>query len=582
MPVTFEDKKATSFGNVAESYDRVRPGPAPQALGWLVPDGCEVAVDLAAGTGLFTRELVGRAARVVAVEPDARMREVLARRSPEVDVREGWGEAMPLPDASADAVFVSTAWHWLDPARAVPEIARVLRPGGRLGVIWTTRDRDPDWVAELDLLRLPGVDDDEDRRPRTVEEARAALDRHHTVTLPDGAQFAGQETASFRFSRTVSVDDALAWLASNSAFITASAADRAAGLASCREALQRRAGDSSMIEMPMRSWCWRARRSLSHCVRYCEGLVITKTVRRRVSGHHKPYHLHVATEYGAYGDQPWRDAEPQYPGQPPRGDGPSRYEPRPPGRHRLRAPASTAIAATALVLGLIGLVISAIGVTTELMPRTFTAGQQRQITDWEYARNWRTLPAGRIFPASVDYQAPAVLDDSSLTLTARRIGVASQSGCGAASDPAAAAILDRNGCSAILRATYTDGADSYVVTVGVAVLPSTAQAEAADSELSDAALVGGISPSVDALAFKGTPAADFTNQRRQLSGFARAGTYVALYTVGYADSRPREPVAGDTYADAEMTTLATGVAQVVLAKVGAPLPVPHCPGTAGC
>ena len=270
MPVTFEDEKATSFGNVAESYDRVRPGPAPEALDWLVPDGCEVAVDLAAGTGLFTRELIGRAARVVAVEPDARMREVLTRRSPEVDVREGWGEAMPLPDASADAVFVSTAWHWLDPTRAVPEIARVLRPGGRLGVIWTTRDRDRDWVAELDLLRLPGVDDQEDCGPRTVEEARAALDRHHTVTLPGGAQFAGQETASFRFSRTVSIDDALAWMASNSAFITASAADRAAGLARYREALERRAGDPSMIEMPMRSWCWRARRALSRWIRHCE------------------------------------------------------------------------------------------------------------------------------------------------------------------------------------------------------------------------------------------------------------------------------------------------------------------------
>jgi SAM-dependent methyltransferase len=94
------EEKATSFGTVAGSYDRVRPGPAPAALDWLVPAGCEVAVDLAAGTGLFTRALLGRAARVVAVEPDPRMREVLARRSPGLDVREGRGEAMPLPDAS--------------------------------------------------------------------------------------------------------------------------------------------------------------------------------------------------------------------------------------------------------------------------------------------------------------------------------------------------------------------------------------------------------------------------------------------------------------------------------------------------
>ena len=306
-----------------------------------------------------------------------------------------------------------------------------------------------------------------------------------------------------------------------------------------------------------------------------------------MSGHRKPYHLHVATGYGAYGDHPWRDAEPQYPGQPERRDGPPRHgaqqpEPQPPGRHRLGSPASTVIAATALVLGLIGLVISSVGVATELMPRTFSAGQQRQIIDWEYGRSWRALSAGQIFPASVSYQAPAVLDDSSLLLTARRIGVARQSVCGTVTDPAAARVLDRNGCSAMLRATYTDGTDSYVVTLGVAVLPSTTQAEAADTELSAAAPVAGIQPGVDALAFPGTPAAMFTDQRRQLSGFLRAGTYVALYTVGFADSRPREPVSGDSYADAEMTAVGSGVAQAALAEVGAPQPAPHCPGTPGC
>ena len=85
-----------------------------------------------------------------------------------------------------------------------------------------------------------------------------------------------------------------------------------------------------------------------------------------------------------------------------------------------------------------------------------------------------------------------------------------------------------------------------------------------------------------ALAFAGTPAAMFTDQRRQLSGFLRAGTYVALYAVGYADTRPWEPVSSDNYADGEMTAVGDGVAQAALAEVGAPQPAPHCPGTPGC
>ncbi len=263
--MTVNEERATSFGNVADSYDRVRPGPPPEALDWLVPAGCQVAVDLGAGTGLFTRALLGRAARVIAVEPDERMREVLARRSPDVDVRAGRGEAMPLPDASADAVFVSTAWHWLDLPRAVPEIARVLRPGGRLGVIWTSRDRDQDWVAELDLLRLDGAEGagraPGEAGPRTLAEVRARLDRHHAVLLPEGAPFGPAQTASFGFTRTMPVGDVLAWLATNSALITAPAADREAGLRRCRGALLNRAGTEPVIEMPLRSWCWRAERA---------------------------------------------------------------------------------------------------------------------------------------------------------------------------------------------------------------------------------------------------------------------------------------------------------------------------------
>jgi len=170
---------------------------------------------------------------------------------------------MPLPDGCADGVFVSTAWHWLEPERAVPEIARVLRSGGRLGVIWTSRDREHDWVAELDLLRLPGISgpDVDSELPRTLDDVRARLDREHSVTLPDGAEFGDAETASFRFTRTIAISDAVEWLATNSAFITASAADRAAGLARCRAALLDRTAGAETIEMPMRSWCWRAERA---------------------------------------------------------------------------------------------------------------------------------------------------------------------------------------------------------------------------------------------------------------------------------------------------------------------------------
>ena len=255
---------AGSFGRVAETYDRVRPGPAPAAVDWLIPAGCGVAVDLAAGTGLFTRALLGRVPDITAVEPDGRMRAVLAERTEGVRVLDGRGEAIPLADASADGVFVSTAWHWLDPALAIPEIARVLRDGGRLGVIWTSRDRAADWVAELDLLRLPAVPGEAREReagePRTADQVREELDRHHSVTLPPGAPFGRAEAASFTFTRMMEVNDVIDWLATNSAFITAPPARRDAGLARCKAALLAQAAGDSRVEMPLRSWCWRADR----------------------------------------------------------------------------------------------------------------------------------------------------------------------------------------------------------------------------------------------------------------------------------------------------------------------------------
>lgn len=147
------DPLARSFGRVAETYDRVRPEYSQRSLDRvqevleLGPHSC--VVDLAAGTGRLTHELAERFARVVAVEPDDAMRSFIA----DGEVVAGTAESIPLPDASADAVFVGEAFHWFDAPAAVREIARVLRPRGGLALIgnqwWDTDPPLPERAVEL-------------------------------------------------------------------------------------------------------------------------------------------------------------------------------------------------------------------------------------------------------------------------------------------------------------------------------------------------------------------------------------------------------------------------------------------------
>jgi len=145
--------RATSFGTAAEAYNTFRP-PPPAALADLLGplDGVE-SVDLAAGTGLLTRFLADRGASVTAVEPDDRMADVIRRTARGVTVLVGSAEAIPLPEASVDLVTVSSAWHWFDHQRAPVEIARILRPGGRLVVLWNGVDYRSGWSTELARLR---------------------------------------------------------------------------------------------------------------------------------------------------------------------------------------------------------------------------------------------------------------------------------------------------------------------------------------------------------------------------------------------------------------------------------------------
>jgi hypothetical protein len=245
----------------------------------------------------------------------------------------------------------------------------------------------------------------------------------------------------------------------------------------------------------------------------------------------------------------------------------------------------------ALALGLAGFVISATGMATQLLPRRFSAAQQQQIKNWEIAGRWQQLTAGQIFPASVRYQLSALVlqDATPLDLNALRVAIAPQSGCGTGvTTTAAASVLRRDGCQAVLRATYVDATGTYVMTVGVAVLPSPTAAAKASQSLAPPRLTAASQSGADRLAagilvvrYHGTAGAMY-DYSRQISASFADGPYLVMYAAGYADSRPRVPVASDHYADMEMKSLAEGVAQSVAGTLAAPPASPHCPGTPGC
>jgi SAM-dependent methyltransferase len=146
---------ARSFDAIAATYACTRPGYPETALDWLLPDGARHVVDLGAGTGKLTASLLDRGLKVTAVEPSPNMLAELQRElggRPGLRALSGSAEQVPLPDGAADAVLCAQAWHWVDPRRAVPEVARVLAPGGRIGLLWNRRDDGEPWVARLSQI----------------------------------------------------------------------------------------------------------------------------------------------------------------------------------------------------------------------------------------------------------------------------------------------------------------------------------------------------------------------------------------------------------------------------------------------
>jgi ubiquinone/menaquinone biosynthesis C-methylase UbiE len=154
---------ALGFDANAGAYEAARPSYPAEAVAHIVGHGRigpgRRVLDLAAGTGKLTRLLVPTGADVVAVEPVAGMRARLAASLGEaVEVLDGTAEAIPLDHASLDAVTVAQAFHWFDPPTALAELARVLRPGGHLFLVWNTRDRGVDWVRRFGDLLVDGPD----------------------------------------------------------------------------------------------------------------------------------------------------------------------------------------------------------------------------------------------------------------------------------------------------------------------------------------------------------------------------------------------------------------------------------------
>jgi SAM-dependent methyltransferase len=262
-PLTDAERSARSgsFGSIAEHYERYRPGPPVDVAVWFVPEPVECVVDLGAGTGALTRLLTGRARDVVAVEPDDRMRAVLASEVSGVRALPGRGEAIPVPDGSAQGVFASSSWHWMDPIPTLAQIARVLTPGGVLGVVWTGPDPDGPFLIQARAL-MAGMADDAGGAELAGSLAAggavgAATDR---LELPAGVPFGPVEERVFTWDVALNADDLIGLLGTLSWVILMPEDERTRMFATARRLLADALGveGAATVDVAYRSVCFRA------------------------------------------------------------------------------------------------------------------------------------------------------------------------------------------------------------------------------------------------------------------------------------------------------------------------------------
>jgi hypothetical protein len=221
---------------------------------------------------------------------------------------------------------------------------------------------------------------------------------------------------------------------------------------------------------------------------------------------------------------------------------------------------------TVLAVSAITVLIGTVGLLSETRSRPLTTAERADYVQRDVARRWHAWPAMIVFPEELEYTGLGRIQQY-----ARRVGIAPESDCGAGVDVPVAGVLREHGCRTLLRATYVDQTSTFVITVGVAVLPDEEERVATTGDLPVDDRVG-----VRPVAFPGTATELFGAAQRQRNGWVGAGPYVVFSTAGYADGRTREAVPPKDLLHSELWPAAQSVAGRIARSLGEPPTVPRC------
>ncbi len=234
--------RAASFGSVAAAYAAHRPGYPDDAVEWLVGSSPGRVLELGAGTGKLTQSLVALGHDVVASDPSGAMLAELGRTVPRARRLVGSAESIALPSSSVDAVAAGQAFHWFDLDHALPEIARVLRPGGVLALAWNVGDQTVPWVKKV--FSLIGVPPDSDVGKDPVA---------------DSELFAASDQRVIRHWQKLDRDALIGFCASNSIMTTKSESEQRALLDEVGDIYDSYGRGPDGMLLPWNAYCYRSR-----------------------------------------------------------------------------------------------------------------------------------------------------------------------------------------------------------------------------------------------------------------------------------------------------------------------------------